>query len=575
MPEPWKHCFEIEIEIAGVESAELIFVMPVWTPGSYLVREFSRNIHSFSATDEEGGPLEWEKTGKNVWRVRPRKPSTVTVAYQAYAFELSVRTSFLDDSHACINGAGIFMYPEGHEKTPIRLVVEPWPGWKTISTGLDEIDQIPWAYTAPDYDTLIDCPLEIGNHEVFGFKIRDTPHYVAVYGAGNLDAARLCADLQKIVSTAAEIFGGLPYKHYTFIIILSSEGRSGLEHSNSMSLLVNRWAFAPDENYRRFLDLAAHEYFHVWNVKRIHPITLGPFDYNKENYTRMLWMSEGFTDYYSGMITRRAGLSSVEDLLASLSKSIRELQDTPGRLVDSAAEASFDAWIKFYRQDPHWPNITISYYLKGSLIALVLDLEIRNRTDGCSLDDVMRYLYLEYHQRLARGFTDEEFRDACEKVAGGLLERIFDGYCYGTAEIEFDLYLGYAGLRLVPAPDKDKGGPYLGISLKTVDGRLQVVSVTAGSPAYEQGLSLNDEIIGVNGFRMSLDLLAALVGSASPESIFEFLVSRDGRLRTVPVVLGGKKPAERRIERIPEAAPRQRRIYESWLSTTWEDPQEK
>ncbi len=572
MPEPWTHRFEVVITARSGGLGYVNLVMPVWTPGSYLVREFSRNVHSFSASDGEGKPLRWEKISKNTWQVHCGEAQSIKARYSVYAFEMSVRTSFLDDSHAYINGASLFMYLERHEKTPVRLRIESFPGWDTISTGLEPLDDASAEFGAPDYDSLIDCPLEIGSHSVFGFRVNDRPHYLAVYGKGNLDPARLSADLEKIVLSALDIFGDLPYRHFTFLILLTSDGRSGLEHSNSASLLINRWAFYPDDNYRRFLELAAHEFFHVWNVKRIRPIELGPFDYTKENFTRLLWVSEGFTDYYAGQILRRAGLISTGDYLASVAKAIQELQETPGRLVDSAADASFDAWIKFYRQDAHTPNITVSYYLKGGLIALILDLEIRKATGTGSLDEVMRLLYRKYHQESGRGFTDREFREACETVAGGPLDIVFNEYCYGTSEIDFDRYLGYAGLKMGESAGKDKGKPasHLGISLKTVDGKLLVIGVTSGSPAESQGLNVNDEVIALNGFRMNQELLVSRVEEAGPGAKLEFLISRDGRIREVTIIAGAKKRSEIAVERLPETSEGQRRVYESWLRDSWD-----
>ena len=573
MPQPWTHYFEVAMSITGIARDVLDLAMPVWTPGSYLVREFARNVQEFSADDGSGNTLEWSKISKNTWRIRSRRAPRLNVNYRVYAFERSVRTSFLDDTHGTINGASLFLFVAGFLDTPHRLTVEPAPCWTQVTGGLDRAPGEKDTFVAPDYDTLIDCPFEIGTHQVLEFLVAAVPHRVAIYGLGNHDPDRICTNLQKIVTRALEIFGPIPYSHYTFIIHLTSEGGGGLEHANSTLLQVSRWTFKPEENYIQFLELAAHEYFHVWNIKRIRPKELGPLDFNGENYTRQLWVSEGFTDYYEGQILRRAGFLTVGQYLEGVTKTIRDLQEVPGRLVESIAEASFDAWIKFYRQDPNFPNKSVSYYLKGGLIALLLDLEIRKRAEGRSLDDVLRHLYARYWQNLRRGFSEAELRAACEKFAGGSLEEFFADYCYGTRELDFARYLEYAGLRFIrPAAAGEKPQKaYLGISAKTVDGRIVIVGVTRGSPAYEQGLSLNDEIVALNGFRLNQELLTARLSEMAPGTKIELLLARDGQLLVLPIVLGEQEAREYGIEKVGDPTPEQKRVYEEWLRAKWDE----
>ena len=571
MPEPWTHYFEVTMTVGSLKSEAVDLVMPVWTPGSYLVREFGRNVEGFSAADRSGLPLSWQKTGKNRWRIESKGVTALQATYRVYAFERSVRTSFLDNSRATINGAGLFMFVEGRMHCLHRLRIEPFPAWKNISTALERVEGQKWIYIAADYDTLIDSPIEVGTHQVMEFNVGEVPHHVAISGEGNCDAAALSSDLQKVVERTVEIMGDIPYPQYAFLISLASEGNGGLEHANSMLLQVNRWTFKPDDRYKQFLELAAHEFFHVWNVKRSRPAALGPFDYSQENYTRLLWVAEGFTDYYAAQILRRAGFLTPDEYLDALSKNIKELQDTPGRLHESLAEASFEAWVRLYRKDENFSNRSISYYLKGGLVGLVLDLEIRNRTGRKSLDDVMRLLYVEYYRKRGRGFTEEEFRAACEKVAGGPLDAIFDGYCYGTREIDFARYLSYAGLGFKEPATEDPAArkSYLGISAKTVDGRVRVITVTRQAPAFAQGLNVNDEIIAINGFRVDQELLSARIGEAPPGAVVDFLVSRDGRLLTLPITLGTQEARDYRIERLAKPTPKQKRICEAWLRAEW------
>jgi predicted metalloprotease with PDZ domain len=571
MSQPWTHYFEVAIHISGAPQGELDFVMPVWTPGSYLVREFARNVQEFSSVDSAGKNLRWEKINKNTWRVYAEASSEVTVKYRVYSFELSVRTSFLDDSHAYINGASVFMYLEGFLERPYRVAIDPYPGWNRISTGLDPVSGKSNSFRAPDFDTLVDSPIEIGNQEILSFDYRGTPHFIAIYGDGNCDLAKLRSDINRIVESAADVFGEIPYRHYTFIVHLLDNANGGLEHMNSSSLQVSRWGFQPEESYRKFLALVAHEYFHVWNIKRIRPKGLGPFDYTRENYTRMLWFSEGFTNYYGDHLVLRSGLTSADKYLEALSKTISGYRQTPGRLIESAAEASFDAWIKFYRRDEHSPNASISYYVKGELIGLVMDLEIRRRTATVrSLDDVMRLLYARFYRQCPRGFEEGEFRAACEEVAGGSLDEIFDDCAYGTTEIDFARYLLGAGLTLEEF-GQEGGAPkgYLGISTKASEGKILVTSVPSATPGYNHGINVGDEIIALDGYRVDQQSLNARIEEKKPGALLEITIARSGKLRVLPVVLG-QKSAEYKITRIPSPAAEQKALYQSWLGTPWQ-----
>jgi predicted metalloprotease with PDZ domain len=571
MSQPWTHYFEVQMFVGSVDAKQLDFVMPAWTPGSYMIREFARNIQDFGAADVSGKPLSWEKVDKNTWRVHSGCSNDVIVTYRVYAFELTVRTSFLDDSHGYINGASIFFYLDGCLKIPYQITIAPYPGWTQISTSLERIIGRQNTFLAPDYDVLVDSPIEIGCQKVLEFEARNVPHAISIYGEGNCETGRIKADLKRIVESAAGVVGEIPYNNFIFLLQLVKEGSGGLEHAASASLQVPRWSFQPEESYCKFLRLAAHEYFHVWNGKCIHPHPLGPFDYTRENYTRLLWVSEGFTDYYEDVILRRAGLITPGKFLEDLSKTIRSYREVPGRLVESAADASFDAWIKQYRQDAHTPNATISYYLKGHLIGLVLDLEIRKRTGSKSLDDVLRFLYERYYKVLARGFSEEEFREACEMIAGSPLDEILDRYAHGTEEMDFARYLAYAGMQLTQvAGDQNlRSKAYMGISLQNIDGRPVIVGVPAGTPAYDQGLNVNDEIVGMDGFRVSMETVQSRMEQKAPGASIELLIARADRLRTISIRLGEKVTEESKVEKMKDPSPEQKAIYQSWLCAPW------
>jgi len=572
MPEPWTHYFEIEMIVAPVPAGEMDLTMPAWTPGSYLIREFARNVQEFSAADSSGKPLGWEKVNKSTWRVMCEGAANMIIKYRVYAFEPTVRTSFLDDSHGYINGASVFFYLNSCLKVPYHIAIHPYQGWTQISTSLEAVEGLENTFLAPDYDVLVDSPIEIGCQKVLEFEAKGIPHFLSIYGEGNCNPDRVREDLKKIVETATEIVGEIPYKNYTFLLQLLKEGSGGLEHAASTTLQVSRWSFQPEESYCRFLRLAAHEYFHAWNVKRIRPRELGPFDYTKENYTRLLWVSEGFTDYYEGLILRRAALITPEKFLEHLSKKIADFRETPGRLVESPADASFNAWIKQYRQDAHTANATISYYLKGHLIGFGLDLEIRKRTgSGKSLDDVMRLLYQRCCNEDSQGFSEEEFRAVCEATAGSPVDELLDRYAYGTEDMDFAPYLAYAGLQFAPIDPQQNSPPkgYLGISLQNLDGKPVIAGIPTGTPAYNQGLNVNDEILGIDGFRVSLETIQSRMEYKTPGATIELLIARGDKLRTISVRLGEKPADEFKIEKMKDAIPEQKATYESWLCAPW------
>src|SRR6185436_10717219 len=460
------HLLEVDIEIkrSAAGPAEELLKMPVWTPGSYLVREFERHVQDFTAANAAGQALKWEKLDKNTWRITTNGARDWHATYKVYANELSVRTSELNSGHAYWNNAALLMYPEGQIALPSTVRVLAPDVWK-VATGLPAVAGQRNTFRAQNFDVLYDSPFEVSNFKTISFAVKGVPHRIVIDGEGNYDADRLKRDVQKIVETEVEIMGGeIPYPDYTFILHLRSNAGGGLEHANSTSLGYPRFGFsdgsarttssspnpatAGQPAYRSFLSLVSHEFFHLWNVKRLRPDALGPFDYTKENYTKLLWVAEGITDYYADLSVRRAGLITENEFLTATARAIQNLQNTPGRKEQTVEESSFDTWIKFYRQDENSINSQVSYYDKGAILGLLLDLEIRQRSKNAkSLDDVMRYLYVEFFKK-NRNYTPADFQKACELMAGASLEDFFNRYVRGTEELNYSVALEAAGLRL-------------------------------------------------------------------------------------------------------------------------------
>src|SRR6187431_58518 len=445
-PAPQTHYMEVTATVPTERRADVELMMAVWTPGSYLVREYERNVEGVSASAPDGRALAVLKSDKNRWRVTTGGSSTVTVKYRVYGHEMSVRTNWVEAGFALVNGAPTFLTLADRTTRAHEVVITPAAGWAKSLTALPEMPGGPHRYRAPDFDTLTDSPIVVGNPAVYEFTVDDKKHYLVNEGEGGVfDGARAAKDLEAIVREHRRMWGSLPYDRYLFLNLLTESG-GGLEHKNSSVLMGTRWATRTRRAYNAWLDLASHEFFHVWNIKRLRPVELGPFDYENENHTRSLWIAEGVTDYYADLTLHRAGLITRDEYLDSLSDKIEELQTTPGRLVQSAEMASFDAWIKYYRPDENSINTSISYYTKGSVVALLLDARVRKATNGArSLDDVMKAAYEKYSG--TRGYTADEFRVVVEQVAGVSLKAFWDQAVTGTDELDYKEALETLGLR--------------------------------------------------------------------------------------------------------------------------------
>ena len=576
MPKPWTHLLEVEMQMQVPASRnvsnETNLIMPVWTPGSYLIREFERNVQDFSA-DADGRPLSWTKTSKNTWRVQTNGLRRWRAVYRVYANEFSVRTNELSSDHAFWNNAALLMYPEGAINQPSTLHVMPANGWK-IATGLPPLEGQPNAFRAENFDILYDSPFEVSNFKEIKFEVRGVPHRIVIDGEGNYDPERMRKDVQKIVAAEVGMFDAIPYHDYTFILHLRASAGGGIEHLNSTSLGFARNRFGNEQGWRSFYGLVAHEFFHLWNVKRIRPDALGPFDYTKENYTRSLWVAEGITSYYGDLMVHRAGLNSEREYLEGLARSIQNYQNTPGRLQMSAEEASFNAWIKEYRPDENSVNSQISYYDKGELLGLLLDLEIRRSSHNAkSLDDVMRHLYHEFYEK-NRNYTPADFQKACEFMAGSNLEDFFAKYVRGRDELDYNAFLSAAGLQLEQGgmpfgatgdwPARLKG--YLGADVEDSGDFVNVKDVRAGSPAYEQGLSAKDKILALDGARVNKESFEARIASQRAGDTVRITVFRNDDLRTLDIKLSAVVDAPTRIVQLPSATDGQKRIYQSWLN---------
>jgi predicted metalloprotease with PDZ domain len=568
IPEPENHLLEVELAIADWQAEFIDLKLPVWTPGSYLVREYAKHLQDFEATDASGNPLSWQKISKNHWQVRCAsnsdhpKDTTIKIRYRIFCNELTVRTNHIDRTHAFLTGAAVFMYEPEYQQQPYTVEIgEIKDNWQ-IATALPALENATNTFYAKDFDTLVDSPLEIGIHQRYEFTVLDKPHSFVVWGQHNADMQRIVKDTAAIVAVEAEIFGGLPYDRYDFILH-AGNGFGGLEHKNSTVLLYNRLGFRKEESYLQFMNLVAHEFFHTWNVKRIRPKALEKFDYDNENYTSSLWFSEGTTSYYDQIFPLRAGLYDAKHYLKLVSKAITRLQTTFGRNVQSLYDSSFDTWIKLYRPDPNTHNNQISYYLKGELVSLLLDLLIRSKTNNLrSLDRVMQIMWERFGKEEI-GFSEVELHEVIETVAGADLSNFWNDYLYGTKELDYNYYLEPFGLEL-RASRQDI--PFTGLTLKTKNGLAEVEKVEFGSPAQKAGLSTGDMIIAIAGIRVTAENFSdRLRDYASGETITLTTFQQD-LLHTVEVTLQEPICNHFDLVQITNPSPNQELNLRLWLS---------
>jgi predicted metalloprotease with PDZ domain len=570
-PAPQTHYVEVEASVPTGGQPEIELMMAVWTPGSYLIREYARNVEAVSAATEGGEPLSVEKTAKNRWRVRTQGSPRVALRYRVYSREMSVRTNFVDSSFALLNGAPTFMTlaEDGARTHDVRVVLPS--GWKV---AVSPLPPVPGggenAWRAEDFDTLVDSPLYTGNATVRRFEVAGRQHLLVNEGEdGVWDGPRSAADAAKIVAEQVELWGAAPYPRYVFFNLLT-EGGGGLEHKDSTVLLSSRWRTRTREGYLDWLGLVSHELFHAWNGKRLRPIELGPFEYEREVYTRSLWVTEGITSYYGDLLVHRAGFSTRKEYLKGLSRSIETLQTSPGRLVQPLDEASFDAWIKYYRRDENSVNTGTSYYTKGEVVAFLLDAKIRRATSGQrSLDDALRLAYQRYSGE--RGFREEEFHRVLEEVAGTGLGDWLKRALESTEELDYTEALDWYGLRFAESQEKKEGEPeelpaaWLGVETGNQEGRLVVTVVKRGTPAYEAGLNVGDEILAIGEHRVTADSLENRLKSYRPLEKADLLVARRDRLTRLPITFGEKPRPRWKLEAHPNATREQKARLEAWL----------
>ncbi|MFJ3318535.1 M61 family metallopeptidase [Herbaspirillum huttiense] len=520
--DPASHLYDVSVTVDSPAADGQVFSLPAWIPGSYMIREFGKNIVQLRG-ESNGRKVAVKKLDKHTWQAAPCK-GALTLHYQVYAWDLSVRTAHLDRTHGFFNGTSVFLAAHGFEEGEqvvdiVRPEGDDFKRWR-VATAMPELKAKRYGfgtYVAPNYDALIDHPVEIGDFALATFQAHGVPHDVVITGrVPNLDLARLCDDLKKICEAQIAFFEPrskrAPMDRYVFMTLAVGDGYGGLEHRASTALICSR-ADLPvkgkpeqTDGYRTYLGLCSHEYFHTWNVKRIKPAVFAPYDLRQENYTSLLWLFEGFTSYYDDLFLVRTGVIDLDNYLKLVGKTVTGVLRGTGRKKQSVAESSFDAWVKYYRQDENASNAIVSYYTKGSLVALGLDLTIRTQTRGRrSLDDVMRGLWTRYgrdfYDGKQQGVPEDEILAIMEELSGADLKRFHDRYIRGTEDVPLDDLLpafGVAYEASVPVDAK----PWLGARIGKEGGDAKLAAVYEGGPAMQAGLSAGDKLVAIDGLRV-------------------------------------------------------------------------
>ncbi|HKT13366.1 MAG TPA: PDZ domain-containing protein [Terriglobia bacterium] len=581
MEHPSTHLLEVEITIKQVTEPLLRLAMPVWAPGRYAVYDFAKNVQEFAVVGANGQPLPWVQPDKQTWAVQTSGcGGTVRVSYKVFANDLTGSFSQFDTSHAAINSASVFMYLTGNKADPITLTLHPPQGWKIVSGFSMSLSQT--TFQVPNYDILVDTPLEISpNVQVSDFEEDGKAFRLAVHSYADQDnsagnRAALVDGLKKIVQSEMAMMPGPDFSHYTFLFHFDPglPMGDGMEHLNSTDIIVH--GRLSGNGLSQALETAAHEFFHLWNVKRLRPVGLGPFNYSHEVYSRSLWFVEGLTTYYSYVHLLRSGIWGKQEFLDRLAGEVQALREAPGRKMMSAESSSFHAW--FYDRSPqmqetNFANTTISYYNKGALLGMLLDLEIRAATHGeKSLDDVMRLMYSKFYESPAatyylhgRGYTEKDILDAVNQVSGADFGPFFQQYVAGTAPLPYTEALAKLGLALHIATSP-KAPPSLGVLVEPADTGVRVFSVQPGGPADRAGLSRDDVLISVDDQPLATDSLADRLSIYPAGAKVLFEVERHEERHLIYVQLGPPEPDEYSITNLPGATEEQQKIRQGWLS---------
>jgi predicted metalloprotease with PDZ domain len=570
MSRPWTHLFEVEVKFEKLPSAgkTLDLVLPVWRTGRYVIFDFSGGVERFTAVDGGGNDLPVTKVDKTTWQITTGGTANVTARYEVYADEFALRTRGLNDEHGFVDGTAVFMYAPLYRKTPLALTVVPYDNWH-VTTGLDSVAGERFFYTAPGYDHLADCPLEIGTQRDYDFTVDGKPHVLSISGPTNCSADSLISLASRVVRMNSAYWGGLPYKRYVFILHAMSDPSGATEHVNSCVIDFGLSRLKTPEPCQNLLGSFSHEFFHTWNVKQFRPKGIDTYDWTRENYSRELWLVEGGTSYLHGLLLARNGLTSARGYIEGLHQQVEGDRQRPGNREESATQCSFDAWVKYSRNLPEAYNFGADLYGKGAQVSMLLDLTMRHESENrTSMDDLMHALYKQFPIG-SGGYTVDDLERIAVELAGDSMHDFFARYVRGVAPLDWERTLGYAGLEVKPVEGSRRA--WLGVQAAEQGDRTVIRQVVAGSPAYDAGVNIGDEVLALNGYRVRSNDLVQRVTEMRPGEKVRLSVFREDELREFTIELRAQDVPSYKVTKVEKPTALQKRILESWLNAKWDD----
>ncbi|MCO7223900.1 M61 family metallopeptidase [Pleionea sp. CnH1-48] len=555
MTQPEHHLAEVKVSFPAYEGDYLDVMLPAWRTGRYEILDLANGIRHFKATSK-GKALKWKKVNKSQWRVFAQgKP--FSIRYQVYANQLGNRTRHIDDTHAFLDASAVFMYSPQFRAAPLEVSLKTPRKWRA-SSGLKSLSKK--RFYAPNYDVLVDSPIEVGINEQHHFSVADRDYELVIWGKGNYDSKKMVEDLKKLDTAAADIWGNnYPFERYVYMVHATSGPRGATEHMNSTIIQKHRDKFHERSDYLDFMMTAAHEFVHTWNVKAYRPAGLVPYDYQAEGYTRLLWMAEGSTSYYHVLLPRRADVMNQKEFLKELAKNIERYKNRPGNDTMSAAEASFDKWIE--KGADYTSNFSVNIYSQGSMVSWLLDFEMRKVTNNQkSYDDLHRLLY-ERFPSTEKGFTPQDVKDLLKEITGHDFSAFWNQYIEGTKDIDIDALLDIAGLELV-VEDEAKQKVDAGFSFNKQT--MQLTRVKKNSPAWKAGLTAGDILVAMNDMRLTAANTNKKLNELKVGSEVSLTIFRRDELMSVSLEIEKNPYKKLKVKQKSSATEQQKAVYKSW-----------
>jgi len=561
------HLADVEIIFKGVKTKSFSVKLPVWRTGKYQVLDLTSNIRNFEVLDANNEALQFQKDDKNTWRIWVNSPNIVKVKYQVYANLLRSRVSHIDETHAYLDATGVFMYSESQRDKALTVKLNVPQNWRSVS-GMESI--APHQFKADNYDQLVDSPIESGIHTFDSITVEEQTYEIVIWGEGNFDMERLKKDIEKLHYQAKAIWGTFPFKRYVYMYHAGDNLRGATEHVNSTIIQTDRLGFFPDKNYRKLIATTAHEFVHTWNVKSYRPAGITPYDYSKENYSDLFWMAEGMTSFYDNLLAVRSEIFTVAEYLENIAEDIHAFRNKPGRNVMSLADSSFDTWLPNDRTRSH--NTTVSIYLKGSLVSLLMDKEIRKLTKNKkNLDDLHALLYKNYANAKS-GYTSYNVRQLLKQLTGNDFSRFWQDYVEGVKEIDFDELLTFYGLQIEQKDEEksdDKSTLSLGLKIKLNKGLPEITRVDFDGPAWKAGLTTGDQLIAIEGYRINNNLDKHLENFEIGKT-YELTFFNQGQLKTTQVSPAQAPPKKIKIVALDSVTKMQIKHFNSLTKRDYE-----